>query len=313
MASGADTICSARVMRNAYLPELVTPLSSVTPTTSIPPPWLVPLFQRRPLRCPAGCRTFTRRTQGTPPAADLLPASRWAPWAWCARLAPLPLRHGHAHDAVFDPLAPVWFADVSGYPDTMSDASVSDAYVFRRPAGVAAVWLRPAWRPVGRVYFKSSSIDLEAVTGISRHERRNPTHLEPLDDPPEFVGLRRTGHRIVYGMMRYGYIRIFSGTQPTDADQRAGHYLGKITEGGNDYTWLHSGALDLQAGPVAAPARCARQPGTHRREHRHRRLVAFCLERRRQRNRQRVCPARRRVDGRGPDPAEQRPDRGRCS
>ena len=54
-------------------------------------------------------------------------------------------------------------------------------------------------------------------------------------------------------MMRYGYIRIFSGTQPTDADHNEqGTYLGKITEGGNDfYPGYTSGALDLQAGPVA--------------------------------------------------------------
>ena len=173
VASGADTICSARVMRNAYLPELVKTLyTSVTPTTSDPgQPWLVPLFANKSSTTVSSWVQDVHPTYpwGTPPAADFK-ASFALGTVGMVRTAGAPYRFGTATPMTpySTPLAPVWFADVSGYPDTMSDASVSDAYVF---AG------QLAWQPFGFglsgapggswVYFKSSSIDLEAVTGIS--------------------------------------------------------------------------------------------------------------------------------------------------
>ena len=169
------TQATARVMRNMAAPETVrTIYAETTPqTVAAGYPWLVPMLtdkrdevvdwvQRVHPFWPYGGvpttdfkATFGLGTVGLQLIAgaglDVTRPGYGGTPGWAPRTTPL---------------APSWWFAVDGFPDTLSDANTDDAYVLAGSLPWLPFGVGLPGAAGGARYFRSSSLDLEAVTGI---------------------------------------------------------------------------------------------------------------------------------------------------
>lgn len=167
---GAYTNCTASIRRNMLAPEMVKTLyEDVTVSTATGGnPWLTPLFADKTNVSPASWvyTVHPAWPHGSMPESNFK-ASFYLGAVGMVRPAGAPYRFGAAGSPKSTPLAPTWFTEVAGYGDTLSDASTPDAYVLAGQLNFQPFGIGLPGAPGGAwTYFKSSSLDLEAITGI---------------------------------------------------------------------------------------------------------------------------------------------------
>ena len=166
-----QSLCTARILRNMRSPAVVKELySGITVyTESVSDVWLVPLFSDK---LPSSASSWTQyvhpawRWGGLP--TENFKASFWLGGGAFERPSGGAYARGGGTPRS-TPLAPVVFGRSARFPDNLADGTIGNDYAlggafYGQPFGFGI-----SGAPSGEewVYFKSSSLDLEAITGIS--------------------------------------------------------------------------------------------------------------------------------------------------
>lgn len=174
MSAGAGTTTvGASIQRNMFAPQTVKTIYSGLSfaAAGAPHPWLVP--------------ARSKKTGSTPGAweQEVCPSWPFAAYPSADFKASFFLGNvgfpafGNALYGAYQsgvrtfnatPLAPVWWYPSTDFSDTVSDAATEDAYVLAGQFAWTPFGFGKAGAPGGSwQYFKSSSLDLEAITGVA--------------------------------------------------------------------------------------------------------------------------------------------------
>lgn len=169
-AAANTTTGTAVVMRDMTSPTVVKTLySGITLTgESNGDTWLVPMFTNKSQANPAGTIQYLHpaRRWSTKPEANFKAAFTLG---GSSLALPAGANYAFGGGRPFStPLSPVSFSQVVGHSDNLADANISNAYAVCGGLHSQPFGFGTSGKPLGTTtYFRSSNLDLEAITGIA--------------------------------------------------------------------------------------------------------------------------------------------------